>query len=142
ADRYRLRYVGEHFADALALRNDREDVRLAFDAEVDHDAVVVVPGLLDGLLDLVDGLDRNARKAIRPGEHREVGPAERSPAVAPVLEVLLPLPNHPEIAIVDDGDLDVPDALLLDRGQLLIGHLESAVPADHPDGLVRAGDRR
>src|SRR5690606_35580204 len=90
--------ANQHFADALALRDHREDVRLALDTEVDHDRAVMVPCFPDRVLHLFGGLDADTGEAVCLGEKREVGPGERSAAVAAALEELLPLPNHTEVA--------------------------------------------
>ena len=72
-----------------------------------HDGAVVVPRVLDGAGRVLDALHRDAAHAVRFGETGEVGTGERRAAVALALEQLLPLPHHAEVAVVDDGDLDV-----------------------------------
>ena len=57
------------------------------------------------------------------------------------VEHLLPLPNHPEPAVVDDDGHDR-QALEDGRGDLLRGHLEAAVAVDADDGRVGAGRLR
>ena len=81
--------------------------------------------------------------AQRLGELHEVGDAvlvgaQVGVGVALVVEQRLPLPDHAEVAVVDDGDLDR-DALERAGGQLLVGHLEAAVAVDRPHRRVRAG---
>jgi hypothetical protein len=71
------------------------------------------------------------RDAVGTGEEHEVGGEHRGGGVALVVEELLPLPDHPEVSVVDDGDLDV-ELLLLQGGQLARRHLEPAVTRHHP----------
>ncbi len=60
-------------------------------------------------------------------------------AVALGVEQRLPLPDHAQRLVVDDGDLDR-DALDGAGGQLLVRHLEAAVAVDGPDRGVRPAD--
>ena len=59
-------------------------------------------------------------------------------AVTLTVEQRLPLPDHAEVAVVDQRHLD---RHTFDRagGQFLIGHLEAAVAVDRPHLSVRAG---
>src|SRR2546425_4088031 len=57
------------------------------------------------------------------------------------VEEVLPLPDHAQVAVVDDGDLDR-RAFDGAGGQLLVGHLEAAVAVDRPDLLVRDAELR
>ena len=59
--------------------------------------------------------------------------------VALLVEHLLPLADHAEVGVVEDGDLDR-DAFGTGRDQLLRGHLEAAVAVDGPDHLVGSAD--
>ena len=59
--------------------------------------------------------------------------------VALVVEHLLPLADHAEVGVVQDGDLDR-DALGGRGDQLLGGHLEAAVAVDGPDHAVGPAD--
>src|ERR671936_295620 len=52
-------------------------------------------------------------------------------------EHVLPLPDHAEMAVVDEDD-DDREALVHRRRQLLLRHLEAAVAVDADDGRVRA----
>src|SRR4029078_13741049 len=79
------------------------------------------------------------------GELDEVGTGEGGARVAALVEEFLPLPDHAEVAVVDDADFDG-NAFLHRGGELAHRHLESPV-ADHgPDLGVRRGalaaDRR
>ncbi len=64
-------------------------------------------------------------------ELHEVRSAQRRRRVAAAVEELLPLANHAEIAVVDDGHVDL-DPLLRAGGELGGGHLEAAVADDDP----------
>src|SRR5689334_14632007 len=156
--------VGRHAARELdvvvgrAGRHHGPDHGVPVDDEVDHDrAVVDLHGPLDGLVHVGGLLAADALAAVGLGELDEVrdpgarqlrrdlhrvGPGGRGGVqvrvrVPLVVEQRLPLPDHAEAAVVDDRDLDG-DALQRAGGQLLVGHLEAAVPVDGPHGGVRA----
>ena len=98
---------------------------------------------LDRVVDVGRRLAAQPDAAERLGQLHEVGDAvlvraEVGVGVALVVEQRLPLPDHAEVAVVDDGDLDR-DALQRAGGQFLVGHLEAAVAVDRPDDRVRAG---
>src|SRR5579871_5716717 len=135
-----LRRLQDHIADALVDRHHGENIDLPLDAEIyDHGTVVRV-SRLDGLLDLLDPLDRHAAHAVGLGQPGEIGAGKRRAAVALVLEQLLPLAHHAQVAVVDDRHFDVLDSLLHDGRQLLVGHLEAAVAGNGPDGIARMRD--
>src|SRR5690349_14879086 len=58
--------------------------------------------------------DADAAQAVRLGQLDEVRVLERRGDVAPAVEELLPLAHHAEVAVVDDGHVEL-DALLGDR---------------------------
>ena len=76
---------------------------------------------------------------MRVGQFDEVGADHRRGLVVALVKELLPLADHAQIAVVDDGDVDL-DLLLGDGGELCGGHLEAAVAGDNPDLLIRAGE--
>ena len=55
------------------------------------------------------------------------------------VEGFLPLADHAEEAVVDDGDVEG-DAFLDDGGELGGGHLEAAVAGDDPDVFFGLGE--
>ena len=61
--------------------------------------------------------------------------------VVPGVDDLLPLPDHPQLLVVEQRDLDR-DVVLDQRHQLLERHLEAAVAGDRPGRLVRPAERR
>ena len=127
---------------ALAGGDHREDLLAGVDAELDDDgAVVDRVGLLDGRLDLLGRLDADADAAHRLGPHHVVGRVRRQVhlAVALVVEHLLPLADHAEVAVVEQADLDR-DPLDRRRHQLLGRHLEAAVAVDGPHRAVGPAD--
>ena len=85
--------------------------------------------------------DAFTANAVGVGQSDEVGSDHRSGDVALVVEEFLPLANHAEKAVVDDGDLDV-DFFLDDGGELTRGHLEAAITDNHPNFLVGIGKLR
>ncbi len=66
------------------------------------------------------------------------GATKRRRDITLVVEKFLPLADHAQKSVVDDGDLDV-DFFLHDGRKLAHGHLESAVADDHPYFCVRLG---
>src|SRR5579864_6161422 len=85
--------------------------------------------------------DTFASNAKSVGQSGEIRRNKRSSNVALVVEEFLPLANHAEIAVVNDGDLDV-DLFLNDGGKLAHGHLEAAVAHDDPDFGIGLGELR
>jgi hypothetical protein len=83
--------------------------------------------------------DVGAGDAVGGGEGDEVGREDGRGGVVLLVEGLLPLADHAEEAVVDDGDVDG-EALLLDGGELGGGHLEAAVAGDDPDVFLGAGE--
>jgi hypothetical protein len=73
------------------------------------------------------------------GQLDEIRREDRRALVVLLVKRLLPLANHAQVTIVDDGDINI-QLLLGDRGQLGTGHLKSAVAGDGPHFLARAGD--
>ena len=91
--------------------------------------------------DLFGRLDPDADAAHRLGPLHVVGQVGRQVdlAVALLVEHLLPLADHAEVAVVEDRDLDR-DALGAGGDQLLRGHLEAAVAVDGPHRAVGPAD--
>jgi hypothetical protein len=119
----------------------RPDVGLGRDLEVEQHGAAVVVGLLDRGVDLRAVGDADRLDAVGVGELHEVGLADRDRDVVVLVEQLLPLPDHAEVAVVDDRELH--RELLVDqRRQLLERHLEAAVAADRPHRAVAARDLR
>src|SRR3954470_7241256 len=141
---------GQDVVVAGAGRDHGPDLGVVADHEVDdHRCVVDRHGLLDHRVDVVLALAAQPDAAHRLGEQDEIGDAHRlgraigvlrvqlGVGVATLVEEGLPLPDHAEVAVVDDGDLDR-DALDRAGGQLLVGHLEAAVAVDGPHRGLRA----
>ena len=109
------------------------------DAAVDDRRAAAGERLRERGRELVLGVDAQADGAVRLGELHVVGRAlVEADLREPLLEEhVLPLPDHAEVAVVDDHDDD--RQVLGDRGrELLRGHLEAAVAVDADDGRVRA----
>src|SRR5258705_4967699 len=102
----------------------------------------MIPGGVDSVGGILDAIDGEPAQSVGFGETGEARARERCAAVSLPLEQLLPLPDHPQVAVVYAGDLDVLDALLVDRRQLLVGDLESAISDDCPDRFVTVHHRR
>ncbi len=123
-------------------RHHREHLLRGGDAEVDDDGTIVdAVGLVDRRLHLFGRVDADADATHRLGPLDEVGRVGRQVhlAVALVVEHLLPLAHHAEVAVVEDRDLHR-DALGARRDELLRGHLEAAVAVDGPHRRLRMTD--
>src|SRR5271165_6593041 len=134
---------------AGASRDHGPDHGVPVHDEVHHDRTVLDGhGPLDHLVHVGGLLAADALTVVGLGELHEVGdagagqlplrrPVQVGVGVALVVEQRLPLPDHAQAAVVDDRHLDR-DALDGAGGQLLVRHLEAAVPVDGPHGGVRA----
>src|SRR5215208_5943653 len=130
----------DHLVDGHARRDHGVHVGLRVDVEVEHGAPFLLLSPPDGLLDAVALADRTPREAIGGGESFVVWPGYGRLGVTAVVEELLPLADHPEVAVVQDGDLYVQPELP-DRGELLDVHLDAAVAGDYPDGIIGIRER-
>src|SRR3972149_6319399 len=75
---------------------------------------------------------------MRLGNLDKIRADHRRRRIAPLVKKFLPLPDHPQETIVDDGDIYL-DALLKSGGKLSLGHLETAVPDNCPNISLRTG---
>src|SRR5215213_514283 len=130
----------DHLVDGHARRDHGVHVGLRVDVEVEHGAPFLLLSPPDGLLDAVALADRTPREAIGGGESFVVWPRYGRLGVTAVVEELLPLADHPEVAVVQDGDLYVQPELLY-CGKLLDVHLDAAVAGDNPDGVFGISER-
>ena len=134
-DRLRL----DRLAERRARRDHREHVRLLLDQELDQRRARRGPARRAARRP--PGPPRSTRHPGMPyasARRDVVGTPDRRRRVAAAVEELLPLPHHPQVAVVEDRHLHR-DALLHHGGDLLHVHLEAAVARDGPDRLVRAG---
>ncbi len=136
---YGLWLAEDHFVDRAACRNHRVNV---FEGG-NHYVEQVRPGGVDGFFEsgaeffgLGDGF---AFEAVSAGELRRLWEAvEGDLAQAVVVEELLPLADHAEVAVVHADDLDG-ELMVGDGGEFRDRHLEAAVAGDGEDKLFRAG---
>ena len=68
----------------------------------------------------------------------KIGVMHRCCRVTLIVEKFLPLAHHTQVAVIDDGNIDL-DTLLGCRGQLRLCHLETTVAADYPHIGIRPG---
>src|SRR5215218_7493581 len=73
------------------------------------------------------------------GELLVVGPGYGRLGVAAVVEELLPLADHPQVSIVQNGNLYVQPEVSY-RGELLDVHLDAAVAGYDPNGVFGIGE--
>src|SRR5579859_4883440 len=122
----RISRAANHFVERGACRNHRIDRIFLLDAKVDQNGFRGFARGANGGEHLRARGDAFAANAEGVGQSREIGRNERGGDVALIVEKFLPLADHAEITIVDDGDFDV-DFFLDDGGQLAHGHLKAAV---------------
>src|SRR5215210_5465980 len=92
-----------------------------------------------GRLDVVALADGATGEPVGGGELLVVGPAYGRLGVAAVVEELLPLANHPEVTVVQDGDLYVQPEVPY-RRELLDVHLDAAVAGYDPQRIFGIGE--
>src|SRR5208283_487692 len=131
--------AADHLVEGGAGGDHGIDAVLLLDLEVDEVWLAAGAGAGDGGDDFGALFDVRAGDAVGGGEGDEVRREDGRAGVVLVVEDLLPLADHAEEAVVDDGDVDG-DLLLLDGGELGGGHLEAAVAGDDPDILFGAGE--
>src|SRR5215203_4449839 len=135
---------GTVFLDHLGHRHARGDhgvdVRFRVYVEVQDGAAFLLLGPPHGRPDVVALADRSPGQPVGRGELLVVWPRYRGLRVAAVVEELLPLADHPEVAVVQDGYLYVQPELPY-RGELLNVHLDTAVAGYDPDGIIRIRKR-
>src|SRR5918998_3895567 len=97
----------DHLVYAHAARDHGVDVRLGVYMEVEDDATRLPLRPPHDCLDVVALAHRLAAQAVRGGELLVVGASYGRLRVAAIVEELLPLAHHTEVAVVEDGHLDV-----------------------------------
>src|ERR671910_3722605 len=130
----------DHLVDRHAGGDHGVHVGLRVDVEVQESASLLFLRPPDGLTDVVALPNGASREPVGGGKLLVVRARNGRLGVAAVVEELLPLADHPQVAVVQDGDLYV-EAELPDRGELLDVHLDAAVAGDDPDRLVRIRER-
>src|SRR5438876_5769228 len=129
-------------AEPLAERNDRIDVGLGVDAEVDQEWALRPLRRIERRRDVLELLDAQRGQPVSLAELHEVRHMREADLRADAaIEVVLELADHAERAVVEQHDLDV--ELVLDRDrQLLRGHDEAALAGHAPNRDVRPAELR
>src|SRR5215213_5869194 len=130
----------DHLVDAHAARDHGVHVRLGVYVEVKNDATVLLLRTPDGGLYVIALPYGPAAQPVGGGELLVVWTRDGRLGVAAVVEELLPLAHHAEVAVVEDGHLDVEPEVPYGR-ELLQVHLDAAVACHDPHGLVGVGER-
>src|SRR5829696_4147589 len=112
--------------------DDWPDVRLRLDHKIDQYRSPNRSRPFNCRTDLRIGADGDAGDAVRLGELLEVRRADLDLGVILGVDQVLPLADHPEIAVVDDRDIDI-ELLLHHSRELVAGHLKTAVTDYRPD---------
>src|SRR5215204_171232 len=129
----------DHLIDRHAGGDHGVDVRLGVDVEVQYSATFPVLRPPHGRLDIVALADGAPGEPVGGGELLVVRPAYGRLGVTAVVEELLPLANHPEVTVVQDGDLYVQPEVPY-RGELLDVHLDAAVAGYDPHRVFGIGE--
>src|SRR5215204_644875 len=129
----------DHLIDRHAGGDHGVDVRLGVDVEVQYSAAFPVLRPPHGRLDIVALADGAPGEPVRGGELLVVGTGYGRLRIAAVVEELLPLADHPQVSVVQNGDLYVQPEVPY-RGELLDVHLDAAVAGYDPDGIFRIGE--
>src|SRR5215217_114279 len=130
----------DHLVHAHAARDHGVHVRFGVYVEVQNDAAVLLLRPPDGGLYVVALLDGPSAQPIGGGELLVVRAGYGRLGVAAVVKELLPLAHHAEVAVVEDGHLDVQPEVPYGR-ELLQVHLDAAVACHDPNGLIGVGER-
>jgi len=140
-DQHRRLRSSDHGVEVRSRRHHGIDAVFLFNAEVDEHRALGLPRLLHQALQVRPPFDTKAQQPVGVGELHEVGTSQWRGRIASFLEELLPLTDHTQIPVVDDGDVHL-HAFLCCGAQLGLCHLEAAVADDGPDFSVRACDLR
>src|SRR5215203_7542483 len=129
----------DHLVDGHARWDHGVDVRLGVDVEVQDSAAFLLLRPPHGRFDVVALPDGASSDPVGGGELLVVRPGYGGLRVAAVVEELLPLADHPQVTVVQNGDLYVQPEVPY-RGELLDVHLDAAVAGYDPDGVFRIGE--
>src|SRR5215204_1730228 len=129
----------DHLVDGHARWDHGVDVRLGIDVEVQDGATFLLLSPSNRCLDVVALPDGATGEPVGGGELLVVGPGYGRLGVAAVVEELLPLADHPQVTVVQNGDLYVQPEVPY-RGELLDVHLDAAVAGYHPHGVFGIGE--
>src|SRR5215213_8647544 len=129
----------DHLVDGHARGDHGVDISLGVDVEVQDGAAFLLLRPPHGRLDVVALADGAPGEPVGGGKLLVVRPGYGRLGVAAVVEELLPLADHPEVTVVQNGDLYVQPEVPY-RGELLDVHLDAAVTGYDPDGVFRIGE--
>src|SRR5215211_6970292 len=129
----------DHLVDGHARWDHGVDVCLGVDVEVQDGAAFLLLRPLNRCLDVVAFADGAPGEPVGGGELLVVGPGYGRLRVAAVVEKLLPLADHPQVTVVQNGDLYVQPEVPY-RGELLDVHLDAAVAGDDPHRVFWIGE--
>src|SRR5687768_4407194 len=129
----------DHLVDGHACWDHGVDISLGVYVEVQDGAAFLFLRPLNRCLYVVAVAEGAAGEAVGGGELLVVGPGYGRLGVAAVVEELLPLADHPQVAVVQNGYLYVQPEVPY-RGELLDVHLDAAVAGYDPHGVFRIGE--
>src|ERR671910_3531493 len=129
----------DHLVDGHTRRDHGIDVGLGVDVEVQDGAAFLLLRPPHGRPYVVALADGATGEPVGGGELLVVGPGYGRLGVAAVVEELLPLADHPQVTVVQNGDLYVQPEVSY-RGELLDVHLDAAIAGYDPHGVFRIGE--
>src|SRR5687767_14579084 len=106
-DEHRFLGSSNHRVEVVSGRHHRIDTVFLLHAEVDQHRALRLARARDHVGHLRTLLGPQAEQSMRFGELDEIRAAQRCRGVAAFVEELLPLPHHAQIAVIDDGDIDL-----------------------------------
>src|SRR5262245_30858931 len=112
---------------------------LLLDAEVNQYRAWMLAGLLHDGNHAFAFADACRTKAVGVSHLREIRIHQWGRSITLLVEELLPLADHAQVAVVDDGDFYV-DLLLHDGGKFAERHLKAAIAYDDPHLGVGTGE--
>src|SRR5437879_1907068 len=126
----------DHIVKRSASRNHRINGVLLFDFKVKQHRPVVIARHAHSGQDLRALTYGDAADSVSFGQFHKIGIQQRRGFIVTLVEKFLPLANHPQKTIVNNGNVDF-QFLLHDRRKFRHGHLEAAVADDDPDFGLR-----
>src|SRR5215213_7353434 len=129
----------DHLVDGHARGDHGVDISIGVDVEVQDGAAFLLLRQPYGRFDVVALADGAPGEPVGGVKLLVVRPGYGRLGVAAVVEELLPLADHPEVTVVQNGDLYVQPEVPY-RGELLDVHLDAAVTGYDPDGVFRIGE--
>src|SRR5579859_2087624 len=125
----------DHGGDGGTRCDHRIDIGLGLDHEIDDDGPLGLHGLAYSFPHIDAPRDLHSGQPVSIGQFDVVGSSDGRFRVVVVVEEVLPLAHHAEVAVIHDGYFDG-DALLFKGRQFLNVHLNTAIACHNPHGCI------